>query len=469
MSWVGDLLSGPSWPLALILIYPLAAVLAIELASGLDSSDKFLAGVVRQAAYGLLPTGAIWLILTRLAGNPPENTAVRVAETGFTLVALYLVLKVAQGVLAWLIGNEHRAPKLLLDTVRILLALLWSAVVVSRIWNIDLGSLIAAMGVGSIVLGFALQEYLGNLLAGLELLSARKFEIGDWLLVDGRPQKVVAFDWRSATLIDAENTTTVVANSSLAKGNLVIEARADEAAWAKVPLTLWVDIPPEEARAAILEVAASMPGLPAGMNPRCLVTGIADQRVSYLVWLPIADPSSSLGPKDEFLSRLWYVAQRRGLRLEHPRDPVKPPSGRRLIEESGVLRRHPDVLASVAEPGALHRYRRGEVLLAEGSVPGYAFIVAAGSLAVLVRRGDDFSRLETLEAGNLLLMQETINGTASPLRVVADSNADVVAIPRAALLAAMHEHPEFARDIGALAETRRQAVAALQRGVRRVA
>jgi hypothetical protein len=156
MSWVGDLLSGPSWPLALILIYPLAAVLAIELASGLDSSDKFLAGVVRQAAYGLLPTGAIWLILTRLAGNPPENTAVRVAETGFTLVALYLVLKVAQGVLAWLIGNEHRAPKLLLDTVRILLALLWSAVVVSRIWNIDLGSLIAAMGVGSIVLGFAL-------------------------------------------------------------------------------------------------------------------------------------------------------------------------------------------------------------------------------------------------------------------------------------------------------------------------
>ena len=39
----------------------------------------------------------------------------------------------------------------------------------------------------------------------------------------------------------------------------------------------------------------------------------------------------------------------------------------------------------------------------------------------------------------------------------------------ALLIAAIHEHPELARDIGALAESRRQAMAALQRGIARAA
>jgi small-conductance mechanosensitive channel len=466
--WLGDFLTGPAWPIAFILIYPLFAVLVIEAARGLETRDAFLAGVLRQVVYGLLPTGAIWLILTQVAGYPPENVAVRIAETGFALTALYIVLKVVQAVLAWMIGNEQRAPKLLLDTVRIGVAMLWSAVVVSRIWEINLGSLIAAMGVGSIVLGFALQEFLGNMLSGLGLLSANKFKIGDWLIVDGRAQKVTSFDWRSATLIDAAGSETVVANSTLAKGNLVIDSRAGETGWLKQSLTLWVDIPPEEARAAMLEAAAMVPGAPPGIPPRCYVTGMADQRVTYQVWVPIADPGATTGPKDEFLSRFWYVAQRRGLRLEDPRDDTlpEPSSGWGLVEASGALRRHPYLMASL---GPLQRYRRGDVLLEEGRAPAEAFVVTGGTLAVMLPGTDGAMRLETLGAGQLLVLQETVNGTASPVRVVADSHADVVAIPRAELIAAIHEHPDLARDIGALAESRRQAMAALQRGIARAA
>ena len=471
MNWLGDLLDGPLWPLAFLVVYPIVAVLAIEGARALDGRDPFSAGIVRQVVYGLLPAGAVWLILAGFAGLPPENVVVRTAETAFALTALYLVLKVLQALLAWLIGDEAGAPRLLLETVRIAVALLWGAVVISRIWNIDLGSLLAAMGVGSIVLAFALQEFLGNMLSGLGLLSTRKFEVGDWLVVDGRPQKVAAFDWRSATLVNSSGTTTVVANNTLAKGNLVISARAGTMGWATLVLTLGVNVPPEEARAAILEAAESVPGLPPGAKPRCNVTGIHDQRVSYLVELPVDDPGATTLLKDEFLSRFWYVAQRWGISLETAQNKLvlEPPRVLRMLQDSGAVRRHPDVLAELVNPEALRRYRRGDVLMLEGRVPSDALLVAAGSLGVFLPVGGDSALVETVGSGQLLVLQETISGTASPVRVVAETNADVVAIPRSVFVAAVHEHHEFARDVNALAAARRNAIAALQRSLSRAA
>lgn len=75
------------------------------------------------------------------------------------------------------VADQTRAPKLLVDVLRIGLALLCGAIVVSSVWHVDLASLITALGAGSLVLAF------GNLLSGLGLLSAHKFGIGDWIVV----------------------------------------------------------------------------------------------------------------------------------------------------------------------------------------------------------------------------------------------------------------------------------------------
>jgi hypothetical protein len=37
-------------------------------------------------------------------------------------------------------------------------------------------------------------------LPGMALLSAHKFSIGDWIMVEGKPAEVVEMDWRTVTL-----------------------------------------------------------------------------------------------------------------------------------------------------------------------------------------------------------------------------------------------------------------------------
>jgi small-conductance mechanosensitive channel len=233
-----------------------------------------------------------------------------------------------------LVEDEMRAPKLLFDIVRIGLSVIWGSVIVSSIWNVNLGSIFAAMGVGSIALAFALQEFLGNLLSGMGLLSAHKFGIGDWIIVEGKAAEVVEMDWRTVTLVTAAGERVVVANSTLAKGNLTIAARATEKASVTVPLALGVDIPPERVRDAVFEAGRAVPGLAEPGGVRCFVTDIGGGTIKYDVILSVTNPGILAAPRDEFLSRFWYLAQRRGLRLDP--SPVPDAAARlQMLEQAG--------------------------------------------------------------------------------------------------------------------------------------
>ena len=50
------------------------------------------------------------------------------------------------------------------------------------IWGADIGGLFTALGIGSIVIGLALQNAVGSVLSGLFLLFEQPFEIGDYIL-----------------------------------------------------------------------------------------------------------------------------------------------------------------------------------------------------------------------------------------------------------------------------------------------
>jgi small-conductance mechanosensitive channel len=457
------------WKLLLVVGYPLSAVAILEIERGLRSRRPLTSSILRQVAYILLPTAAVWLILRFLAGMPVEDVSMRLAKTLFAVTALYLLLRTAQAVLTSLLDEQMQAPKLLLDLFRIGLSLLCGAVVVSDIWHVNLASLVAAMGVGSVILGFALQDFLGNLLSGLSLLSARKFGIGDWIVVNAQPLRVLEMDWRTVTLATAGGSRTVVANSSLAKSNLVIAARADEPAWAEIVLTIGVDVPPEEVRRAALEAAASLTGIAGNVAPKCLVTEIGMLHIKYLVQLPVANPGILSRPRDEFLSRFWYIAQRNRIRLGDTESAARDPdedARLRMLEQNGALLRGADVLPQLARAAKFRRYRRGEVVLRQSEPATHVLLVLSGTLATYVAKGREDVRLELVGEGQLLAMQEMLMRGVSPVRIVAEEDADILAIPSAVLVATFENAGVLARDIGALTEARRQAILALHRGFR---
>lgn len=70
---------------------------------------------------------------------------------------------------------------------RIFQILIWivALFVIFGIWGFDLTGLLAGAGFMGIVIGFAAQETLGNIISGLVMMFSRPFEIGDWIELSG--------------------------------------------------------------------------------------------------------------------------------------------------------------------------------------------------------------------------------------------------------------------------------------------
>ena len=464
-----DEAAGLAWPFLLIIGYPLLTVAILEMERGFREHQPLLASTLRQIAYLLLPSAAMWLILQILAGLPYDSVLVRLAKTFFWISSLYLALRFAQAATLRVFDEEKRAPKLLLDLGRGGLSLLGGAVVISDIWHVDLRSLVAAMGVGSIVLGFALQDFLGNLLSGLSLLSAHKFGIGDWIVVNGRPSRVVEMDWRTVTLVDSSSARTIVANSSLARGNLIIAAQARQAGWVEIGLSVSVSVPPEDVRRTALEAAQAISDFGEQAKPACLINELGIEVTKYTVLLPVANPGVIPGKRDEFLSQFWYLAQRHGIKLGNEKSPPMLPDADarlRMLELNSALRRNQDVLPALANAARFRRYRRGEVLVLQGATSHDVMLVINGSLATYINNGNEEVRVELVGVNELLAMKEMLDGGPSPVLIVAETDADVLAIPADVLSGCFQGARILARDVGALMEARRQAVVAMRRVIR---
>ena len=128
-----------------------------------------------------------------------------------------------------------------------------------------------------------------------------------------------------------------------------------------------------------------------------------------------------------------------------------------MLNASGAFHGDTDALAALAAGCALRRYRRADIVTLTGAPATQAFFVLAGSLAVSVSNGGSEMRLELVGPAQLLVLHETLAGGASPVQVVAQENADVLAIPAECLHAVMERNRVIARDVAALAEARRLA------------
>ena len=81
--------------------------------------------------------------------------------------------------------------RILIDTVRILILIVAVILALQFVYDIQVPGLVAGSGIMAIILGLAMQDLLGNLIAGVSLHFEKTFQPGDWLLINNTHAKVI--------------------------------------------------------------------------------------------------------------------------------------------------------------------------------------------------------------------------------------------------------------------------------------
>lgn len=101
--------------------------------------------------------------------------------------------------------------------VNVLHKVLWIVLIMMALpkLGIDVAPLIAGLGVGGFIIGFAFQESLGNLAAGLMLLITQPYAIGDYVEIGGVSGSVKEMNIVATLLNTPDNKKVLVPNRKI--------------------------------------------------------------------------------------------------------------------------------------------------------------------------------------------------------------------------------------------------------------
>ncbi|MEM1417438.1 MAG: mechanosensitive ion channel domain-containing protein [Myxococcota bacterium] len=98
----------------------------------------------------------------------------------------------------------------------------WSVLLLVFLQNlgVEIGGLLAGLGVGGVAAALAVQNVLGDLFASLSIYFDRPFDVGDFVVVGDYMGEVDRIGWRSSRLRSLGGELLVLANSDLAKSRV---------------------------------------------------------------------------------------------------------------------------------------------------------------------------------------------------------------------------------------------------------
>ena len=156
--------------------------------------------------------------------------------------------------------------------------------------GVDVGPLIASLGVTGVVLGFAFKESLGSLAAGLMIALNCPFRVGDYVVVGGVEGSVVELNMMATVLTTGDNKKITVPNSTV-WGSAITNFSA--LGTRRVDLRIGVAYGSDLKKAVEIarEAAQTVPGVLADPEPAVAVASLDDSEVVLNVrpWAKCAD------------------------------------------------------------------------------------------------------------------------------------------------------------------------------------
>jgi small-conductance mechanosensitive channel/CRP-like cAMP-binding protein len=417
---------------------------------------------VTATTFLLLSGSALIDAGSRFVPNAMVGQKVAVAAyVLFLFGAIRLVLEVVDAITRR--GKVHFST----ITKDLLMLVLWFVVVMVVLYT-DFGvqplSILTTTTVAAAVLGFALQETLGNIFSGLSLSMGRPFEPGDWIRSGQHVGQVKGIAWRATTIVTRDNERLEIPNSVIAKDVLYNYATGhvrDE-----IMIGLSYGVPPNHVREVVLTLLRDVPQVLRDPPPEVLAWNYAEFSIQYMIKYWIEDYGALERVRDRIASSLWYALRRHSIEIPFPTRTVHVHDAGRDEDEGvdaeferelmGDLRQvdwmrglSDEELRLLVPTVSVRQFGAGEMLVRAGESGESMFIVRSGKAEVFGHTTDGQIRhIADIGRGDFTGEMALMTGEPRNASVRATTDLEVIEMDREGFTRLFKEHPDAAAGIG---------------------
>jgi CRP-like cAMP-binding protein len=178
--------------------------------------------------------------------------------------------------------------------------------------------LLTTSAVGAVVVGFALQDTLGNLFAGLAIQIEKPFRVGQWVQIGDREGQVAEITWRATKLRTKAGQFLIVPNSVISKEMVLNYSEPIIPTRIEVEVGASYGVPPNDVKRAMQEAMANSPLVMRAPEPQVTIKGFGASSIDYLAQFWVEDYATDRTARDQVRTNIWYTFRRYNIEIPWP-------------------------------------------------------------------------------------------------------------------------------------------------------
>ena len=317
-------------------------------------------------------------------------------------------------------------------------------IVLKQRTDVNLGSLLTTSAILTAVIGFAMQDTLGNLFSGLALQIEHPYQMDDWIGFEGIEGKVIGITWKSTKLLTRTEELIFVPNNVIAKSVLTNFSRPTPKHVTSLEVGTSYNDPPHKVRKAITETILNHPRVTKSHPPLVAMTKYDNFSINYKAFFATEDFATEGKTRFEILNDLWYKFRRDGIKIPYPMQEQMDISPAEVKENAKAARASDereifdtlgriDIFTSLADSGkrdlagriAVLPFAAGENIVLQGAEPGPMYVIKEGTCAVFVAH-DGGALTEVARMGPMQFFGEMSVLTGAPRTATVKALTEVV-------------------------------------------
>jgi small-conductance mechanosensitive channel/CRP-like cAMP-binding protein len=354
-------------------------------------------------------------------------------------------------------------PRFVTEIVRLTILITTLFLVLTYVYGQTVRGLLIAPGLAALITGFALQDLLGNVIAGVALQIGKPFVKGDWLIVDQQHAEVVEINWRATRLRTTDEIVIEIPNRQIS--NVTVTNLSRPTRRHAMRLTVGIDYgaPPTRVKAVLVHAAANAKGVLPEPEPKAFLKSFGDSAIEYEIKFWLEDHAQYSDICDAIRTNVWYELRRHELRIPFPTRTVqieRPAPDRQMEVHAAaraILRQQPlfrsltdaQLDALLPRSRVLH-FGQGEKLIEQNANGDSMFILMDGEATVMVDRNEVRARVASLKSGDCFGEMSLLTGERRRATVIANSDCEAVEIAKPVLANLLREYPVLLEQLSEL-------------------
>lgn len=380
-------------------------------------------------------------------------------------------------------------PRILEDVLVILAYAAWGMVRL-RYSGVELGSLVTTSAIITAVLAFAMQDTLGNILGGLALQLDDSISLGDWVRIDDLSGKVVEIRWRFTAIETRNGEIAVIPNSVLMKNKFFVQGRVEDAGAPPRATTrrwIWFAVDYAVPPARVIETvessfaAAQIDNVARTPAPSCVLMEFGNGYGKYALRFWLIDPQPDDPTDSAVRVHVLATLQRAGIRIAVPENALhitkeneryrKAVRSRSVDRQLAALQKvelfaslEANELAQIAERLVYAPFARGDVLIRQGEVANWLYLLTKGDVDVWYEPQGEAPRfLKTLYGGSVVGEMGLLTGEPRRATVSARTDVECYRLDKAVFEEVIRARPEVVEEMAATLTAREHELENLKR------